>query len=280
MSKGIRELQTVTEGRAVLEGDGVKVQRMIGGPELALLDPFLLFDVLAPGQPHAAIGGFPDHPHRGFETVTYLLAGRLRHKDNSGHEGLINAGEAQWMNAGRGIVHAETPEEEDGRFHGFQLWINLPASQRMRRPSYREFSTKEIIEQPLGQKGRLRIIAGESGQGNKGPLLSPYVQPTYMDVSLAPKQQFEQPLQDSDNAFIYLITGKLWVGQREQVLSERQLGVLGSGTRLRVRAELKSRFLLVAGQQLREQVVRGGPFVMNTKAELLQAFDDFKNNRF
>lgn len=280
MTNAIKELRAVTAGRPAMDGDGVKIRRMIGTPELNVLDPFLLFDVFESDQAQDYIGGFPEHPHRGFETVTYLLAGKMRHKDNAGHEGVIEPGGVQWMTAGRGIVHSEMPEQEDGLLQGFQLWVNLPASEKMRAPGYQEFPAEKIAEQALAEGGKLRIIAGQSSEGARGPVVNPYVSPTYMDISLASQQRFEQRLRVSDNAFIYVIQGALRVGQSGQLLEEKQLGLLGPGAQVSIQAAQESRLLLVAAQPLNEPIARGGPFVMNTRAEILQAFEDFQNNRF
>ena len=280
MNTQIRELQTSTSGIPATDGDGVKMTRVIGSPELNMLDPFLLFDAFESDQPQDYIGGFPNHPHRGFETVTYLLAGRMRHKDSAGHEGVIKPGGVQWMTAGKGIVHSEMPEQEDGLLQGFQLWVNLPASEKMRAPTYQEFPVNDIPVERLENGTVIRVIAGKSNQGIQGPINNNYVNPIYMDITLPTGQQFEQTLNTSDNAFIYVIDGQLSVGKLQQSLSKKEMGILGNGDQFSVVAEETSHFLLVAAQPLNEPVARGGPFVMNTKAEVLQAFEDFQNNRF
>lgn len=280
MNTKIRELQTSTSGIPATDGDGVKMTRVIGSPELNMLDPFLLFDAFESDQPQDYIGGFPNHPHRGFETVTYLLAGRMRHKDSAGHEGVIKPGGVQWMTAGKGIVHSEMPEQEDGLLQGFQLWVNLPASEKMREPAYQEFPVNDIPVERLENGTVIRVIAGKSNQGIQGPINNNYVNPIYMDITLPAGQQFEQTLNTSDNAFIYVIDGQLSVGKLQQTLTYKEMGILGNGDQVSVVAEESSRFLLIAAQPLNEPVARGGPFVMNTKAEVLQAFEDFQNNRF
>ena len=275
-----RELVQITPGVAATDGDGVKMTRIIGSQELNMLDPFLLLDAFESDHPDDYIGGFPSHPHRGFETVTYLLAGRMRHKDSAGNEGVIEPGGVQWMTAGKGIIHSEMPEQEDGLLMGFQLWVNLPASAKMTQPAYQEFPPANV---PLEQRENgtlVRVISGTTSEGTRGPVENNYVQPTYMDVSLPAGEEFEQLLGTSDNAFIFVIEGSLLIGDTRQSLGHRELGIMGEGDRIMVTAGPSSRFLLVAGQPLNEPVARGGPFVMNTKTEIMQAFTDYQSGRF
>ncbi len=276
----VRELKSMTSGRPAMDGDGVKMTRLIGTPELNMLDPFLLLDAFGSDQSQDYIGGFPDHPHRGFETVTYLLAGRMRHKDSAGHEGVIEAGGVQWMTAGRGIVHSEMPEQEDGLLQGFQLWVNLPASEKMQKPAYQEFPADEIAVENHNNGTRIRVIAGKTNKGTSGPVINHHVDPLYMDVSLPNDQLFEQTVDKEHNTFIFVIEGELSVGDRHQILGTRQMGILSEGDEIVVSAKGDTRFLLVSARPLNEPVERGGPFVMNTKAEVLQAFEDFQKNRF
>jgi len=280
MNEQVRELTSITSGLPTTDGDGVKMTRLIGTPELNMLDPFLLLDAFESDQPQDYIGGFPSHPHRGFETVTYLLAGRMRHKDSAGHEGVIEAGGVQWMTAAKGIVHSEMPEQENGLLQGFQLWLNLPKSEKMNDPAYQEFSVNDIPVDRLENGSEIRVISGQTNQGTKGPVINNYVNPVYMDIILPAGQQFEQTLNSSDNAFIYVIEGLLSVGELQKTITNREMGILGNGDQVSVTAKETSRFLLIAAQPLNEPVARGGPFVMNTKAEVLQAFEDFQNNRF
>ena len=280
MNEQVRELTSITSGLPTTDGDGVKMTRLIGTPELNMLDPFLLLDAFESDQPQDYIGGFPSHPHRGFETVTYLLAGRMRHKDSAGHEGVIEAGGVQWMTAAKGIVHSEMPEQENGLLQGFQLWLNLPKSEKMNDPAYQEFSVNDIPVDRLENGSEIRVISGQTNQGTKGPVINNYVNPVYMDIILPAGQQFEQTLNSSDNAFIYIIEGLLSVGELQKTITNREMGILGNGDQVSVTAKETSRFLLIAAQPLNEPVARGGPFVMNTKAEVLQAFEDFQNNRF
>jgi redox-sensitive bicupin YhaK (pirin superfamily) len=280
MNSQIRELQTLTSGLPATDGAGVKMTRVIGTPELNMLDPFLLLDAFETDQAEDYIGGFPDHPHRGFETVTYLLAGRMRHKDSAGHEGVIEAGGVQWMTAGKGIVHSEMPEQENGLLQGFQLWINLPAREKMQAPAYQEFAADKIPIERLDNGAEIHVIAGKTNKGTSGPVINNYVNPISMDISLSKGQVFEQAVSTNDNAFIFVIEGELSIGDSMQKIGHRQLGILDKGDQVIVTADKKVRFLLAAARSLNEPVARGGPFVMNTKAEVLQAFDDFQNSRF
>jgi len=280
MSTKIRELQSLSSGIPATDGDGVKMTRVIGTPELNMLDPFLLLDAFETDQANEYIGGFPDHPHRGFETVTYLLAGRMRHKDNAGHEGVIEAGGVQWMTAGKGIIHSEMPEQKDGLLQGFQLWINLPAKDKMQTPAYQEFPAKEIAVERQANGAEVRVIAGSTNNGIRGPVINRYVNPIYMDISLPENQVFKQTVNADDNAFIFVLDGELSVGNALQKIARRQIGILDKGEQVVVSANKQSRFLLAVARPLNEPVARGGPFVMNTKAEIIQAFEDFQNNRF
>jgi redox-sensitive bicupin YhaK (pirin superfamily) len=276
----IREIVSTTPGMPATDGDGVRMTRIIGTPQLNVLDPFLLLDCFESDQPQDYIGGFPSHPHRGFETVTYLLAGRMRHKDNAGNEGVIEPGGVQWMTAGRGIVHSEMPEQEDGLLRGFQLWVNLPAHAKMTAPGYQEYPPAGVPLEERADGTRVRVVAGTTGEGTRGAVRNDWVKPTYLDVDLPPAGEFEQVVGAGDNAFLYTIDGELAVGDRNTPLGRRTLGILGPGERIVVRSEGGCRFLLVAAQPLREPIARGGPFVMNTREEVMQAFEDYRHNRF
>ncbi|MEH6649865.1 MAG: pirin family protein [Motiliproteus sp.] len=275
-----RELSFTTSGQRASDGDGVKLTRVIGSPELNILDPFLLLDAFESDQPEDYIGGFPSHPHRGFETVTYLLAGRMRHKDSAGHEGVIEPGGVQWMTAGKGIVHSEMPEQENGLLMGFQLWVNLPRSAKMSQPAYQEFPASQTAVEQWDSGTQIRVIAGRTRQGTEGPVKNPHVSPTYMDIQLQAGDHFEQHLPVDHNAFLYVVDGKVEIGDGNSRVGPRTLAVLTEGDRITVRGRETSRFLLVAGQPLNEPVARGGPFVMNTKAEVMQAYSDFQNGQF
>ncbi len=276
----VRELSMAATGQPTADGDGVKLTRIIGTPSLNTLDPFLLLDAFESDQPGDYIGGFPAHPHRGFETVTYLLAGRMRHKDNAGHEGVVEPGGVQWMTAGRGIVHSEMPEQEDGLLHGFQLWVNLPAKEKMRPPAYQEFGPDQIPTERLQNGVVVRVIAGVTERGIAGPVHRRFTDTMFFDVSMPPGAQFQQAVDPQATVFIYVIDGEVAVGQSRAKVERGQLGVMGPGHSAMFAAEADARFLFFSGRALNEPIARSGPFVMNTRAELLQAFDDFQNGRF
>jgi len=278
-----RTVEKVISGQATSDGAGVQLVRMIGQPQLMELDPFLLLDAFRSNNPDDYIAGFPAHPHRGFETVTYLLNGRMRHRDNAGNEGVIEPGGIQWMTAGRGIVHSEMPEQQDGMLAGFQLWINLPASHKMTAPAYQEHNLSEI---PLERRDgtQIRVISGTAADGTSGPVSQPLTDPLYLDVLLPPGAVFEEPLNAQHNAFIQVINGAVSLLANDQSrvnLGRDQLAVLSKGDKVIVHnRDQESRFLLVAARPLNESVARAGPFVMNTEAELRQAFSDYQRGEF
>ncbi|NNJ65113.1 MAG: pirin family protein, partial [Xanthomonadales bacterium] len=205
----IRQVVATTPGVPATDGDGVRMTRIIGSPQLNVLDPFLLLDAFESDRPEDYIGGFPSHPHRGFETVTYLLAGRMRHRDNAGNEGVIEPGGVQWMTAGRGIVHSEMPEQENGLLMGFQLWVNLPARAKMTEPGYQEYPPADVPLETRTDGTEVRVIAGTTGEGTSGIIRNDYVNPTYLDVKLPAGSILEQPLAAGDNAFVFTIEGSL-----------------------------------------------------------------------
>jgi len=278
---GTRAIVRIVRGQATRDGAGVELTRVIGQPDLDMLDPFLLLDAFRSDRPEQYLAGFPPHPHRGFETVTYLLAGRLRHKDNAGHEGVIEAGGIQWMTAGRGIVHSEMPEQENGLLEGFQLWVNLPATHKMDPPAYREHAANGIPEEQRGES-RLRVLAGSTSQGTRGAITQPLTEPLYLDVTIDAGGRFIESLPAAHNAFVYVIGGVVR-GRGEDgpvELARDQLGVLGQGEQVHLEAAGDgARLLLIAGRPLNEPVARGGPFVMNTRAEITQAQQDYAQGR-
>jgi redox-sensitive bicupin YhaK (pirin superfamily) len=269
-------------GRATSDGAGVKLTRVIGGPDLPELDPFLLLDEFGTDRAEDYIAGFPSHPHRGFETVTYMLDGRMRHKDNHGNEGLLTPGSVQWMTAGRGLVHSEMPEQESGRMRGFQLWVNLPARDKMTDPKYQEFDPDRIpVVQPAPGVS-VKIIAGTVADVS-GPIVQPATDPVYLDISLEAGRAWEYALPEGHNAFAYVFEGAATVGEGDEAraLETREMAVLGGGDLLQLRAGAEAaRLIVVAGRPLREPVMRHGPFVMNTRQELMQAFVDYQEGRF
>jgi redox-sensitive bicupin YhaK (pirin superfamily) len=273
-------IQTL-RGMPASDGAGVKLTRVIGQPKLPDLDPFLLLDEFGTDKAEDYIAGFPEHPHRGFETVTYMLDGRMRHKDNHGHEGVLEPGAVQWMTAGRGIVHSEMPEQSEGRMRGFQLWMNLPAKDKMSPPNYQEFGGASL---PVVEKTgvTVKVIAG-AYEGAVGPVRQPATDPIYMDVRLDAGVDFTLPVPEGHSAFVYVYEGSVNVGAGREAatLDAQVLGVLGPAgeARLQGRAPV-SRAILVAGRPLREPVARYGPFVMNTREEIMQAFADFQAGKF
>jgi redox-sensitive bicupin YhaK (pirin superfamily) len=269
-------------GQAASDGAGVKLTRVIGSPQLDMLDPFLLLDEFGTDKAEDYLAGFPDHPHRGFETVTYMLDGRMRHRDNHGNEGLLVPGSVQWMTAGRGLVHSEMPEQQEGRMRGFQLWVNLPKANKMDAPQYQEFPDARMPRVQPAAGVEVKIIAGEV-DGVRGPIVQPATSPVYLDITLAPGVAWEYALPEGHNAFVYVFEGDGSVGQGEdaRALSSQELAVLGGGEVFAVRAGSEgARLILVAGRPLREPVARYGPFVMNTKEEIMQAFVDFQSGKF
>ena len=269
-------------GRATSDGAGVKLTRVIGGPDLPDLDPFLLLDEFGTDRAEDYLAGFPSHPHRGFETVTYMLDGRMRHKDNHGNEGLLTPGSVQWMTAGRGLVHSEMPEQESGRMRGFQLWVNLPARDKMVDPKYQEFSPERIPVATPAEGVEVKVIAGVV-DAVVGPIVQPATDPLYLDIGLQAGKAWEYVLPEGHNAFAYVFEGAVTVGDGDdaRALDAQEMAVLGGGELLQLRAgNQAARLILVAGRPLREPVMRHGPFVMNTKQELMQAFVDFQEGRF
>ena len=269
-------------GMATSDGAGVKLTRVIGGHDLPELDPFLLLDEFGTDRAEDYIAGFPSHPHRGFETVTYMLDGRMRHKDNHGNEGLLTPGSVQWMTAGRGLVHSEMPEQESGRMRGFQLWVNLPARDKMTDPKYQEFAPENIPVATPSPGVRVKVIAGKVGEVI-GPIVQPATDPVYLDISLDAGKAWEYALPEGHNAFAYVFEGAATAGEGDdaRALETHEMAVLGGGDLLQLRAGAQAaRLIVVAGRPLREPVMRHGPFVMNTRQELMQAFVDFQEGRF
>ncbi len=278
-----RKLRKLITGIPATDGAGVKLVRVIGQPALQELDPFLLLDAFRSDNPDDYIAGFPSHPHRGFETVTYLLDGRMRHKDNAGNEGVIEPGGIQWMTAGKGIIHSEMPEQEDGRLEGFQLWINLPASHKMTQPAYQEYKIDNIpLETRPGTS--IRVITGETSQGTVGPVSQPLTEPLYLDVSLEANTAFAESIPGQHNAFVYVIQGSVGLeneqGEKTSVTRD-QLAILSQGTAVELETQKEpARFLLIAGKPIGEPIARSGPFVMNSQAELQQAYRDYQSGNF
>jgi redox-sensitive bicupin YhaK (pirin superfamily) len=265
-------------GQATSDGAGVRLTRVIGTPQLSELDPFLMLDEFGSDAPGDYIAGFPAHPHRGFETVTYMLDGRMRHKDNHGNEGLLTPGSVQWMTAGRGLVHSEMPEQEEGLMRGFQLWINLPARDKMCEPQYQEFDAARIPSVDVASGVRAKVLAGRIGDV-AGPVSQPATDPSYFDIALDAGAVFEHALPEGHNVFAYVYEGEVAVGG--DAVARGELVVFGAGAWVRIAGRAAaSRVILVAGRPIGEPVARYGPFVMNTQAEIMQAVRDFQAGTF
>ncbi|MDX1795471.1 MAG: pirin family protein [Hydrogenovibrio sp.] len=276
-----KEVRTISKGMPTSDGAGVKLTRMIGNPEIDFLDPFLMLDVFETENPEDYIAGFPPHPHRGFETVTYMLEGHMRHEDNLGNSGLLKPGGIQWMTAGRGIIHSEMPEQVNGMMRGFQLWINLPSHAKMQAPGYQDYDPEQIPLEIREDGSQIRVISGRTESGTEGPIRNTLVSPTYLDVTLVADAEFVQTVDAKDNSFLFVIDGAVSVGELKRSIPKRMLALLTQGDSLHLRAGADgARFLFVSGKPIGEPIAKAGPFVMNTQEELHQAFDDFRNNRF
>ena len=275
-----RGLERLIQGQDTQDGAGVRLTRLLSHELQERLDPFLMLDAFGSDKPGDYIAGFPNHPHRGFETVTYMIAGRMRHKDSGGHEGLLQNGGVQWMTAGRGLVHSEMPEQEDGVMEGFQLWLNLPAKNKLCEPWYRDIQSDELPEITTDQDVLVRVIAGKS-HGTQGAIRREHTEPLYLDLHF-PKTDstvFEQALPATHNAFVYVYRGELEIVQGEQAskVPIKRMAILSNeGDGLVLRAQANTRAILIAGQPLNEPIAQYGPFVMNTREELVQAVDDFR----
>ena len=284
MDSQSRTVVRIVKPQAVLEGAGVKLQRSIATQELNYLDPFLLFDHFGSDNPADYLAGFPMHPHRGIETVTYMLAGVVNHRDSLGNAGSITAGDVQWMTAGRGIMHEEMPRPHRGEMAGFQLWVNLPAKLKMTTPRYQEIASAQIPEATTADGTRIRVIAG-TVNGIRGPVSGIAADPVYLDVSVPTGGSFVQTVERGHTAFAYVFAGggRFGITDKEEGEAVRHptLVVFGDGDRVEVRAPAHPvRFLFVSGKPLYEPIARYGPFVMNTAEEIEQALRDLQNGTF
>jgi redox-sensitive bicupin YhaK (pirin superfamily) len=275
-------IQTVA-GQETSDGAGVRLRRSIGTATIDHIDPFLLFDEFKSDRAGDYIAGFPDHPHRGFETVTYMLAGSMEHRDHAGNRGNLVAGSVQWMTAGRGIIHSEMPKQEDGLMWGFQLWVNLPARDKMTEPRYQDIPPQDVPEVQV-DGGRVRIIAGELADGGsavRGPIEGIVTGPVYFDVAVNRGQSVTLPLGQEKSGFVYAFEGEGAVGDPPAAIPSGSLGILGPGDQVKLEAGTGSfRVLLVGARPIGEPVARYGPFVMNTRAELEEAFTEYRNGTF
>jgi hypothetical protein len=274
-----RTVERLVQGQATRDGAGVRLTRLLTQDLQRRLDPFLMLDAFGTDNPGDYIGGFPDHPHRGFETVSYMLDGRMRHRDSAGHEGLVGPGGVQWMTAGRGLVHSEMPEQESGRMEGFQLWLNLPARDKMREPAYRDIPAHEIPE-ASAPGVRVRVIAGRA-LGTAGAMQREVTEPLFLDLHLEPGAAFGQPLPAGHNAFVYVYRGSLRIAGTR--VAQQRMAILAKapgsdGVVLSADAD-GARAILIAGRPLNESIAQYGPFVMNTHQEIFQAVQDFQAGR-
>ncbi|MFY9315431.1 MAG: pirin family protein [Burkholderiales bacterium] len=269
-----RTLSRIIESVPTSDGAGVRLRRSLGRAPDLRADPFLMLDEFSSENPDDYVAGFPSHPHRGFETVTYLLDGHLLHEDHLGNRGNLKSGGVQWMTAGRGIIHSEMPQQENGRMRGFQLWINLPAKEKMKPAGYRDIQPDEIPTVSL-QDGKLKIVAG-TYEGTSGPVQGGTTEPLYWDVQLNSGKTLQAKIPQSHAVYVYPFEGSVEIADR--VLKTHQGGVLGSGDTVEVRAGAEgARFLVLAAKPIREPIVQYGPFVMNTREEIEQAIRDYQN---
>lgn len=272
----MRQVDRIIKTAEVTEGAGVTVHRSIGTPAMRNFDPFIMLDHFGSDNPDEYIAGFPDHPHRGFNTFTYMLDGNMLHQDSMGNRGNLTAGSAQWMKAGSGVIHSEMPKQIKGLMRGFQLWINLPASVKMTEPNYQEF-TPDAFPVVETDNQRVKILLGEY-QGCTGPIVDPYTQVNYLDVSLEAGAHFEYSLSSELSCFIYLFEGDVQIGSSN--IEQHSFVTLGNGEQVSITAtQHGARFILVAGRPIGESIVQHGPFVMNTEKEIHQAILDYQNGR-
>ena len=272
------EVNQIIKPMLASDGAGVKLKRSIG-VEPNYFDPFLMLDEFGSENKDDYIGGFPPHPHRGIETVTYMLQGEFEHEDSTGSKGRMKSGDVQWMKTGSGIIHSEMPAMSDGILHGFQLWINMPAKLKMTKPDYIYIDADQMRVHKDNDK-KVKVIAGKF-ENAEGPVKGHNIEPVYFDVELNKDKKFKFKLPSIHNTFIYLIRGEIEIGEKKHdQVTDSTLILLSKGENLTVKAKINTKFLLVSGKPINEEIARGGPFVMNTKAEILQAVQDYHNGTF
>ena len=276
---GLTSVSKIIEQMPATDGAGVKLKRAIGTPELDYLDPFLMLDEFGSDNAEDYIAGFPPHPHRGIETVTYMLKGEFEHQDSTGAKGNMASGDVQWMKTGRGIIHSEMPAMSEGKLQGFQLWINMPAELKKNKPEYIYIDSKQMqTYKDLDKK--ITIIAGKF-KDVEGPVSKHNVEPIYFDIELKEGKEFNFELSSTHNSFIYVVEGSIKIGdQAHASIQNSKLIILNKENNLKVLGLKKSKFLLISGKPIGEPIVRGGPFVMNTQAEIKEAIQDFHNGTF
>ncbi|MCX7555070.1 pirin family protein [Marinicella sp. S1101] len=273
------QIKKIHRGLPASDGAGVKLTRIIGNHQLPDLDPFLLLDHFGSDQADDYIAGFPAHPHRGFETVTYMLKGKMRHQDSVGNNGVIEDGGIQWMTAGKGIIHSEMPEQTKGILSGFQLWVNLPKEAKMTAPKYQENTAAEIPVEAHDNGTTIKVIAGKTKQGTTGIIENNYVYPNYWDVSMPAEAQLNEHIDAAHNAFVYVYEGQIQLADQQE-LNAGYLAILTPGDELMIQATDDASFIVVSGHPLDEPVERAGPFVMNTREQLQQAYADYQAGNF
>jgi len=272
------EVEKIIKPISTSDGAGVKLKRSIG-IEPNYLDPFLMLDEFGSENKEDYIAGFPSHPHRGIETVTYMLAGDFEHKDSTGGQGRMTAGDVQWMKTGSGIIHSEMPAMKEGKLHGFQLWINMPAKLKMSKPEY-HYIDADKMELHKDDEKIVKIIAGKF-KNSEGPIKGHNVEPIYFDIELIKNKEFNINLPSTHNSFVYLVKGEIKIGDKSHTnIKDSNLILLTKGEKLKIKALTKAKFLLISGKPIGEPIARGGPFVMNTKAEILEAVNDYQEGTF
>jgi redox-sensitive bicupin YhaK (pirin superfamily) len=273
------EVEKIIEPVAASDGAGVKLKRSIGTHLIDYHDPFLMLDEFGSENKDDYIGGFPPHPHRGIETVTYMLSGEFEHEDSTGAKGKMSSGDVQWMKTGGGIIHSEMPAMTEGKLHGFQLWVNMPAKLKMNKPEY-IYIDAEKIQIHKDKEKKIKIIAGKFNE-TEGPVKGHNVEPVYFDVEIKKDKEFNFELPPTHNSLIYLIEGKIKIGEKDHnQIKDSTLIILTKGKKLKVSGLTKAKFLLISGKPIGEPIARGGPFVMNTKEEILKAVQDYHNGTF
>jgi hypothetical protein len=273
-----RPVALAVRGAPTSEGAGVRLTRLLGTPQAQMFDPFLMLDHFDSGEAADYLAGFPDHPHRGFQTVTYMLEGRIRHRDNTGREGVVGPGGVQWMRAGKGVVHSEMPEQDHGRMRGFQLWVNLPAALKLSAPGYQEFDADKIPVEARDGGAALRVIAGRTSRGLTGPVSDSAVDAAYFDVAAPAGARFEEPVEAGRNVMAVVYEGVVRIG--DQTIDAVSAVFFGEGDQVVIEAQGDARFLLISGRPIKEPVAWGGPFVMNSREEVAAAFEDYRAGRF
>lgn len=276
-----RQLQQIVQGRETSDGAGVRIKRTLGQNPYARFDPFLMLDEFGSSSADDYIAGFPAHPHRGFETVTYMLQGHMLHEDHMGNKGHLRDGDVQWMTAGRGIIHSEMPQQEHGLMRGFQLWLNLPAAEKMKPAHYRDIPSAEIPVAGLPNGGHIKVIANSAfiaGKVISGPIQGLTTEAIYWDVHLPAGNEFHHAMPEDHNSFLYVYEGDIAIGEDKRKLTKGNTGLLSKGDQLSVQAlENEARFLVISGKPIKEPVVQYGPFVMNSTEEIEQAIQDYRD---